>query len=378
MPNSSAGLSREAALLVLNGLPRVGPVMLRRLLERFADDPVSVLQASPGQLVSVKGVGEKAVSSIRSWIDGDWLVRERRRIAEHGARFISLEHEDFPRALLETFDPPIGLYCRGTPPREPCVAIVGTRRSTLYGQRMARKLASGLARAGFCIVSGMARGIDAAAHEGALEAGGCTVAVFGCGIDVIYPPEHLDLFRRIVNSGAVFSEFPFGRRADKQTFPMRNRLVAGMSAGVIVVESAENGGSLITARFAGEQGRQVFAVPGRADQSTAAGCHKLIREGATLVTSAGDVVEELAPTLGLSLVEARGEHHEDPISRKVTDNLSGKENAVYGLLADGTLMKPDALAEGTELLVHEVMATLTLLELKRLVSRRPDGSFEVR
>ena len=130
MTKSSADLSREDALLVLNGLSRVGPVMLRRLLERFDDDPVSVLQASPGQLVSVKGVGEKAVSSIRSWREGDWLVRERRRIAEHGARFITLEHEDFPRALLETFDPPIGLYCQGTPPKKPCIAIVGTPVST--------------------------------------------------------------------------------------------------------------------------------------------------------------------------------------------------------------------------------------------------------
>ena len=371
-------VSREDAFLVLNGLSRVGPVMLRRLLDRFEDDPLSVLRASAEQLISVRGVGEKAVASIRAWREGDWLGRERKRIAEHGARFINLEDEDYPQALRETFDPPIGLYCQGFPPKEPCVAIVGTRRATLYGQRMARKLASALALRGFCIVSGMARGIDACAHEGALETGGRTVAVFGCGLDVIYPPEHLDLYRRILESGAVFSEFPFGRRADRQTFPMRNRVVAGMSAGVIVVESSEAGGSLITARFAGEQGRQVFALPGRVDQSTAVGCHKLIREGATLITSAGDVVEELAPTLGLALVEGGGEHHEDSTSRKVPENLSSEEHAVYGLLADGTLMKPDALAEGTELPVHEVMATLTLLELKRLVSRRPDGSFEVR
>ena len=373
MTESPAELSRDDALLVLNGLPGVGPVMLRRLLDWFGGDPLAILKAAGTELVKVRGVGPKAVSSIRSWNDGDWLERERKRLQDHGARFITLENEDFPRALLETFDPPIGLYCRGTPPKEPCVSIVGTRRPSLYGLRMAEKLSAGLARAGFCIVSGMARGIDAAAHEGALGAGGKTVAVFGCGIDVIYPPEHLDLFRRIVESGAVFSEFSFGRRADRQTFPMRNRLVAGMSAGVIVVESAANGGSLITARFAGEQGRQVFAVPGRVDQSTAEGCNQLIREGATLVTSASEVVDELAPALNLAPVEA-----EPASSKDAVGNLSPGESAVYGSLSEGALMRPDAIADQAGLPVHEVMSTLTLLELKRLVCRHSDGSFEAR
>ena len=372
-------MSREDAFLILNGMQGVGPVMMRRLLERFNEDPVSVLHSSEAELMSVKGVGKKATSGIRGWKDGNWLELERGRIAKHGARFITVEDGDYPQALLETFDPPIGLYCQGTPPREPCVAIVGTRQPTLYGQNMARRIASGLANSGFCVVSGMARGIDAAAHEGALEVSGRTVAVFGCGIDVIYPPEHLNLYRRVVETGAVVSEFPFARRADRQTFPMRNRVVAGMCVGVVVVESSAVGGSMITARFAGEQGRQVFAVPGRADQPTAVGCHKLIREGATLVTHAEQVIEEVAPSLDLSWNASLSVGDSDASSGKpAPDNLSSGESTVYACLNDGSILTSDCLCERTSLPVHEVAAALTMLELKRLVSRCPDGSFEVR
>lgn len=375
-------LSRADAYLVLNGLSHVGPVMLRRLLDRFAGDPVAILSASVRELESVKGVGQKASAAIREW-DRAWLADERRRLAKRSSRFLTCEDSEFPPALLETFDPPIGLYCEGAPPLpgEPCVAIVGTRQTSLYGLRMAKTLAADLARMGFCIVSGMARGIDAAAHEGALEAGGRTVAVFGCGPDVIYPPEHLDLYRRIAASGAILSEFPFGRRADRNTFPMRNRVVAGMSAGVIVVESAAAGGSLITARFAAEQGRQVFALPGRVDQATSAGCHKLIREGATLIRNAVDVAEELAPSLGLAVASPASESKSDASTTAPTQppqGLTPPEQALHGALADGSVLKPDALAEQTNLPAHEVMAALTMLELKRLVSRRSDGSFEIR
>ena len=176
---------------------------------------------------------------------------------------------------------------------QPCIAVVGSRRTTLYGQSVAKKLGSDLARLGFCVVSGLARGIDTAAHEGALSVGGKTAAVLGCGIDIVYPPENLDLYRRIVETGAVLSEFPFGRKADKQTFPMRNRVVAGISEAVVVVESDVQGGAMITARFAGEQGRLIYAVPGRIDQPTSHGCHQLIRDGATLFTGIDDILNEL-------------------------------------------------------------------------------------
>ena len=206
-------------------------------------------------------------------------------MAKAAATFITPRDVGYPRLLKEIHDPPIGLYRKGVYDfAQPCVAIVGSRRTTLYGQSVAKKLAADLARLGFCIVSGLARGIDTAAHEGALSVGGKTAAVLGCGIDIVYPPENLALYRRIEAEGAILSEFPFGRRADRQSFPMRNRVVAGIAEAVVVVETDVSGGSMITARFAGEQGRLIFAVPGRIDQNTSAGCHQLIRDGATLLT----------------------------------------------------------------------------------------------
>ncbi|KRP36006.1 MAG: DNA processing protein DprA, partial [Opitutaceae bacterium BACL24 MAG-120322-bin51] len=263
MPSS---LNQRQALLVLNGLPHVGPIMLRHLMDAFGGDAVAVLAGKHAKLLGVKGVGPKAADTLVHWADRFDLAKEVAQMRQTGTRFFIQEDEKFPELLREMYDPPIGLYWQGEYIVDrPCVAIVGTRRSTLYGRSVTKRFASELARLGFCIVSGMASGTDTAAHEGALEAGGKTVAVFGCGLDTIYPPENKDLYKKIVAHGAVASEFPFGRGADRQTFPMRNRVVAGMCQGVIVIESAVSGGSMITARFAGEQGRTLMAVPGRID-----------------------------------------------------------------------------------------------------------------
>ena len=268
----AATLNHRKALLILNGLQHVGPVMLRRLLDAYDHDPVAVLSGDRKKLLSVKGVGEKAARVLVHWSDHFDLSKEIERMKASSMRFIAQTDDAFPPMLQEMYDPPIGLYWKGEYNIDrPCIAIVGTRRATLYGHSVARKFASELSQLGFCIVSGMARGTDTAAHEGALEAGGQTVAVLGCGLDIVYPPENLDLYKQIAATGAVVSEFPLGRRADRQTFPMRNRVVAGMCEAVIVVESAVAGGSMITARFAGEQGRQIMAVPGRIDQSSSGG-----------------------------------------------------------------------------------------------------------
>ena len=268
--------------------------MLRRLMDAFANDAVSVLAAPQSKLMAVKGIGRKAADILTHWSNYFDLAREEDFMAQRNVQFLTQNDAEYPELLREIYDPPIGLYWQGVYRLDrPCIAIVGTRRSTLYGYGVAKKFASELARLGFCIVSGMARGTDTAAHEGALEAGGKTVAVFGCGLDIIYPPENLDLYKRIVAEGAAVSEFPFGRRADRQTFPMRNRVVSGMCQAVIIVESDAAGGSMITARFAGEQGRVVMAIPGRIDQASSRGCHQLIREGAVMVTSVDDILEEL-------------------------------------------------------------------------------------
>ena len=374
MPSS---LNQRQALLVLNGLPHVGPIMLRHLMDAFGGDAVAVLAGKHAKLLGVQGVGPKAADALVHWADRFYLAKEVAKMRQGGTRFFIQEDDKFPELLRETYDPPIGLYWQGEYIVDrPCVAIVGTRRSTLYGRSVTKRFSSELARLGFCIVSGMASGTDTAAHEGALEAGGKTVAVFGSGLDTIYPPENKDLYQNIVAHGAVASEFPFGRRADRQTFPMRNRVVAGMCQGVIVIESAVSGGSMITARFAGEQGRTLMAVPGRIDQASSGGCHQLIRDGAIMVTSVDDILEELRykrmefpaqePELDLEAAESS------------PPSLSGAEQAVMDYFVGGEMASPDALAERLEKPISEISGVLMSLELKRLVGKRADGRFEAR
>ena len=288
-------------------------------------------------------------------------------------RFIAQSEDAFPPLLKEMYDPPISLYWKGEYNIDrPCIAIVGSRRATLYGHSIARKFASVLSQLGFCIVSGMARGIDTAAHEGALEVGGQTVAVLGCGLDIVYPPENLDLYKQIAVTGAVASEFPFGRRADRQSFPMRNRLVAGMCEAVIVVESAVAGGNMITARFAGEQGRQIMAVPGRIDQSSSGGCHQLIRDGATMVTSVDDILEELRYTRPTQT------EVELPMESEASQfEFNDLERQVLDCFRWGELFLPDQISQQLNRSSAQVSVTLMGLELKRLVAKRADGYFEV-
>lgn len=366
--NLPMDLSRNEALIILNGLPHVGPVMLRHLMDAFSNDPVAVLSGDRNKLLRVKGVGEKAAGVLVDWPKHFPLEKEQQRMATSGIRFVDRWAPDYPASLTELYDPPIGLYWKGEYVVErPCVAIVGTRRATLYGRKVAKRFGAELARAGFCVVSGMARGTDTAAHEGALEAGGPTIAVFGCGMDIIYPPENLELSREITGKGALLSEFPFGRRADRQTFPMRNRVVAGLCEAVIVVESAAAGGSMITARFAGEQGRQLMAVPGRIDQSSSDGCHQLIRDGATMVTSVDDVLEEL---------RYRRPEQMEAALEPAAPELDEREAALMELFSGGECLMPDQISERLEWSYPEVAALLMGLEIKRLVSKRRDGAYE--
>jgi len=368
-------LNQRQALLVLNGLPHVGPIMLRHLMDAFSGDAVAVLAGQHAKLLGVKGVSPKAADILVNWADRFNLAKEVAQMRQTSTRFFIQEDEKFPELLRQTYDPPIGLYWQGEYILDrPCVAIVGTRRSTLYGRSVTKKFSSELARLGFCIVSGMASGTDTAAHEGALEAGGKTVAVFGCGLDTIYPPENKDLYKNIVAHGAVASEFPFGRRADRQTFPMRNRLVAGMCQGVIVIESTLSGGSMITARFAGEQGRTLMAVPGRIDQASSGGCHQLIRDGAIIVTSVDDVLEELRYKRMQFPAQASEADLETSVSSMVS--LSGSEQAALDCLQGGEVASSDALAERLERPIAEVVSVLMALELKRLILKRADGRFE--
>jgi len=367
-------LTRRQAYMILNGLPGMGPITLNRLLALFDGDPVAVLEAPPARLTEARRVGAKVADAIRGWREHFPLEREEERLAALKGAFVTCIDDDYPRLLREIHDPPIGLYfLGGYRLADRCVAIVGSRRCTLYGQATAKKLGSELARLGFCVVSGLARGIDTAAHEGALEAGGRTAAIVGCGLDIIYPPENYDLYRRIAEAGAVVSEFPFGRRADKQTFPIRNRVVAGLCEAIIVVETDASGGAMITAKFAADMGRQVFAVPGRIDQPSSRGCHQLIRDGATLLTSVDDVLEELNYLGGLRpapIADAAGDRPEPA-------GLSGEEAAIWECFRGGSVLTIDTLHALTGQAVQEVSAALMMLELKKLVRKRVDGAFEL-
>lgn len=364
-------LDRTNAFIVLNGLPTIGPITLRRLLDAFHGDPVAIFDAPASHLKGVQGVGDAVVRTLRDWPRLLDLPKQLDRMDKSGIRFVVTEADEYPPLLKEIYDPPIGLYWKGDYVLDrPAVAIVGSRRTTVYGRHVARKLGRELARCGFCVVSGGARGVDTEAHRGALEVEGRTIAVMGCGMDIVYPAENFELFNRIAKSGAIVSEFPFGRRADRQTFPMRNRIVSGMCQGLIVVESDLNGGSMISARFAAEQGRTVFAIPGRIDQATSRGCHQLIREGAILLSKPEDVVEEL----GYLLVNRDSNERLEEAPGIV--NLSDEEQLILNQFTGGEILDMDRLIDLTGKSSPELASALMMLELKHLVTKRFDGTFE--
>jgi DNA processing protein len=368
-------LTERQALLVLSSLPGLGSITLTRLLQECGGDAREVFRMGRRRLESVQGVDPETGRAVAEWEKYFDLPREEERIHRSGADFLTASDTAYPRLLREIHDPPIGMYRKGSYQFElPCIAVVGTRRPTQYGLGVARSLGAELARLGFCVVSGLARGVDTAAHEGALEAKGRTAAVLGTGLDIVYPPENLDLYRRIAESGAVLSEFPLGRRPDRSSFARRNRLVSGMSEAVVVVESAVDGGAMITSRFAGEQGRLLFAVPGRIDQSTSAGCHQLIRDGATLLTSVEDILSELSYLGGLRPAPIPEKHQ--AAAPTVPAVLNADEQAVLAQLSDGAILASDALSAATGIGAAQVAAATMSLELKKLIVKRVDGAFE--
>jgi DNA processing protein len=288
-------LSDREALITLNLLPKIGPVRVRRLLDAFGS-PAAGFQASRKDYLHVSGCGGELASILANWQDHADPTAEMQRVADFGAELLMRSDALYPRNLLEIYDPPLLLYVWGqiTDRDQLGIAVVGSRRCTHYGLQCARKFSYQLASAGITVLSGFARGIDTAAHEGAVAAGGRTVAVLGSGLGQLYPPENKALAEKIVQGhGALVSEFPMQKAPDKQTFPQRNRIVSGWSSGLLVVESPVWSGSLITANLAAEQGRAVYAVPGPIDRPSSAGCHKLIQTGARLVCDAQDILDDL-------------------------------------------------------------------------------------
>src|SRR2546423_12760804 len=284
--------SREA-FVALNMIDHVGPVRVRQLLQQFGD-PVSILKAAKQQLLRVHGIGEDTADAISNWEKNVQLNDELKRVEDFHCHVVTQADEDYPELLRQIYDPPLVLYVKGTLAKtdKNGVAMVGSRQTTHYGIEVARKLSYQLAYIGVTVVSGGARGIDTAAHQGALSGRGRTICVLGTGINIVFPPENRELFERIAASGAVITQYPFNRNADKQSFAIRNRIVAGMTLGTVVVEANLTSGALITANFATEYGRQGFAVPGRIDSPRSKGCHELIKKGAKLCEGAEDILSE--------------------------------------------------------------------------------------
>jgi len=372
LDSRSADDSTLKDLLTLTMVSGVGPLTSRALLDYF-QTAGSALDASISQLKEVPGVGPKLAERIgkaRSEIDPEIELAHCRRL---GVELLPRGGDGYPPTLENIPDPPALIYVKGKlePRDQLAIALVGSRRCTPYGIRVAERLASSLARTGFTIVSGLARGIDAAAHRGALKAGGRTIAVLGNGLGGVYPAEHEDLAAEIAaGRGAVLSELPMGQGPLAGLFPQRNRIISGLCLGVIVVEAAPRSGSLSTAHHAMEQNREVFAVPGPVDSLASRGCHRLIRDGARLVETVDDVLEELGPLAA----EVRPAPDEPAVRHPAELALTDQERSLLGCLDDSP-SDVDALIARTRLTASQVMATLSVLELKRMVKRLPGHQF---
>jgi DNA processing protein len=369
-------LTERQALMVLSALPDFGPITVRRALQSFGARAADLFTFEERALSEV--LGPKRARSLVEWPKHFDLEAEFEKMAKLGVDYLIPSDEAYPRHLRKLPDAPLGLYRRGTRVIEgPAIAVVGTRQPTPYGRKVTAQLVGGLVRAGFTIVSGMALGIDTEAHHVALDHNGATIAVLGNGVDRIYPAANRKLYERLTLEGAILSEFYLGRVADRQTFPQRNRIVSGMCDATLVIESAARGGSLITARFAMEQNRTVFAVPGRIDQPHSRGCLDLIRDGASLVTSVGDILEELRfMQLDLPLAEASGVGGNSAPEAEDLSSLGPEERQIFTQLVPGESFHMDQLCDLSGLSSFQVQAALMMLELQRRIVRTPDGRYE--
>jgi DNA processing protein len=366
--------------IALNMIRGIGPRTANQLLERFGS-PAQVFSASRLALEK-SGLKPETIQELHDSSILDKATAEIERLETLGAEVITLEDENYPELLREIHDPPIALYVRGDLQKaceRPALAVVGSRRCSTYGVNVAESLSRDLAAHGLTIVSGLARGIDAGAHRGALEGGGLTVAVVGTGLETTYPKEHKKLEERVIAQGAVISEFPLGTPPLPQNFPYRNRILSGLCFGVLIVEASEHSGSLITARLAYEQGREVFAVPGNITSQTSFGPNYLIKDGAKLVQIWRDVVEELPREVREKLF---GVERPAPVSAKSNIQpvfepieLSDGERKVLNILSADAPAHIDQLLISSEMNSSELMSALLALEMKDRIRQLPGKSF---
>jgi len=352
------------------------------LLEAYGS-PAAVLAQAPTALARRRGIGAKLAELLGNWSRHVDPAAERAEAERAGVRIITLADDDYPALLRRIHDPPVCLYVAGeaavlAETEQRALAVVGSRRTSHYGERMAERLTRAGVFAGWIVVSGLARGIDTVAHRVCLDAGGRTIAVLAGGLARLYPPENIELARAIcAQGGCLLSEMPMRMVPDRRNFPMRNRIIAGLSLGTLVVEAGVKSGALITAKLAAEQGRQVFAVPGQADMPGAQGCHQLIREGAALCESLDDVMEEfsLLPNLQAEAVQTEPEPTPDLPGLEL--ELSPEEARVVEVLQQGECQL-DELLQRVDQPVHSLLTLLMGLELRRIVEQLPGRRFTLR
>lgn len=360
-------MTAPLAWLALRGLPGVGPVLFHRLLQAF-ESPAQVFDTPAKELRAVRGVSFALAQSIRNFRQWDRVEEQLSRLKAFGARVLTLDDPLYPVRLREIPFPPPLLFVKGEikPEDSLALAIVGTRGASYYGTKTCRSLARELAYRGVTVVSGLARGIDTAAHQGSLEGGGRTLAVLGCGLDVVYPPENRELYHRIPDQGALVTEYLLGAPPEAHNFPRRNRIVSGLALGVLVVEAGLKSGAHITAQCALEQGREVLAVPGPVTSPTSQGPHRWIKEGAKLVQDVNDILAELPHRVP---AQPEGDRPaEAPVSPRPA--FFRVDDPLLPLLGSEPLQLEE-LVQASRLPAPEVMSRLTLLELQGLVRELP-------
>lgn len=357
--------------------PEIGSRRGKNLLEKFKT-PKAILEASLDDIAEVENIGLQVAKKIVDGREKIDLNRQIKLIERNNVRLIPSDSEFYPSNLKSIYDPPLVLFIKGEILSQDyfSIAIVGTRLASFYGRTMAEKLSRELAEKGFTIVSGGARGIDTFSHQAALKAKGRTLAVLGCGLDIVYPRENKKLFEEVAEKGALVSEFPLATGPDKGNFPMRNRIISGLSLGVVVIEAPYKSGALITVTHANEQGREVFSVPGHADSYVSKGTNQLLREGAKLVENSDDIIEELEPILKSKINELRINQPE-PIQNKETlikSELTEEEAKVYGLFSSDFLDFDDIIVK-SRLSVSTASFVLMMLQLKKLIKQSPGNIF---
>jgi len=354
--------------LALSLTPGVGSILIKRLLDRFKT-PEAVFRAPVKELLSIEGLGEKVAKEIRKGLLDKAVEKELNFLKELGGTILTIKEDAYPKRLKDIYDPPALLYVRGALKKEDelAVAIVGSRKTSPYGRWITERVSQELARRGVTVVSGMARGIDSAGHKGAISGGGRTIAVLGCGVDVVYPSENRNLFHQIIDRGAILSEFPMGSPPEGGHFPRRNRIISGLSIGVVVVQASAESGSLITASYALEQGREVFAVPGNVGAEGSRGTNRLIKEGAKLVETSEDILEEILP-------QWTGERERIQEVEPPWKDLDKEELTLYQLLGESP-MHIDVIIRESRFDPGRVSSLLLNLELKGLISQWPGKCF---